>query len=249
MPIRRMPWGMLQALALMSASACAQPTAQPVALYGNVDVALGGFERAVSGEDLRHRVTKLESGVLSGSYLGIKGQETLPAGGRAFFKLEASIAVDTGAATPEFWGRTSELGLANDAGTWTVGNSLSLSFRGNLSNSPFTVFRPRGLVGVTNFGAFQRDTLTYVSPMLAGFQGAVQYGLSEGAGGRALRAVQGSYLRGAWTLGGTYTEGGGRRLSQWGGSYRYQGARWFAQLAQASGARADERGRHAQVSV
>ena len=249
MPICRVSWAMLPALILVPTSACSQTSVSPVVLYGNVDVALGGFQRAVSGEDLRHRLTKLESGVFSGSYLGIRGQEVLPDGGRIFFKLEATIAVDSGAATPDFWGRTSEVGVVNDAGTWTVGNSLSLSFRGNLANSPFTVFRPWGLVGVTNFGAFQRDTLTYASPVLAGFQVSVQHGLSGEPGGEALRAVQGSYVRGAWTLVGTYTAGAGRRLWQWGGTYRFQGTRWFAQLAQADSARDEERGQHAQVSV
>lgn len=249
MSIRWMSWGTLQALILVPAPACAQTSEPAVVLYGNVDVALGGFQRAVSGEDLRYRLTKLESGVFSGSYVGLRGQEVSLGGGRVFFKLEASIAVDTGAATPEFWGRTSELGVINDAGTWTVGNSLSLSFRGNLVNSPFTVFRPWGLVGVTNFGAFQRDTFTYVSPVLAGFQGSLQLGLSDESGGETLRAVQAGYARGAWTLVGTHTADAGRQLWQWGGTNRFNGVKLFAQLAQADSARDDERGRHAHVSV
>lgn len=249
MPICRVSWAMLPALILVPASACAQTSVSPVVLYGNVDVALGGFQRAVSGEDLRHRLTKLESGVFSGSYLGIRGQEVLPDGGRIFFKLEATIAVDTGAATPDFWGRTSEVGVVNDAGTWTVGNSLSLSFRGNLANSPFTVFRPWGLVGVTNFGAFQRDTLTYVSPVLAGFQASVQHGLSEEPGGEATPGSAGQLCTGRVDTGRHLHGRRGAATVAMGGTYRFQGTRWFAQLAQADSARDEERGQHAQVSV
>lgn len=226
--------------------------AQAATFYGNVDLAVGAFERNVSGEDLSHRLTKVESGIRSSSFLGIKGQEELGHGLKAMFNLESGVSADTGAlSTSEFWGRTSEVGLAGGFGALTVGNSLSLSFRANLSNSPFTVFRSLGLTGATNFGAFQVNTVTYATPNHGGLEGVVQYGASEQPGQDAIYALQGNYARGRGAVGVTYTEGDGQSLWQWGGSCQIGPSRWFAQYGQANvyGTTNDRAHVHLGVSV
>ncbi len=226
--------------------------AQAVTFFGNLDIAVGAFERNISGEDLSHRLTKVESGLRSGTFFGLKGQEDLGRGLKALFKVESGVGVDTGATTlAEFWGRTSEVGLAGGFGTLTAGNSLPLSFRAILSQSPFTVFRPLGLAGVSNFGAFQANTLTYETASHSGFDAVVQYGASELAGQDGIYALQGNYARGRMAVGVTYTEGAGQSLWQWGGRYQLGPSRWFAQYGQANdhGTENDRAHVHLGVSV
>ena len=78
---------------LVAALACAFPAAyaqSSVTLYGIVDV---GFERLDVGDISS---TRLQSGISSGSRLGIRGSEDLGGGWRALFTLEQRIEADTG---------------------------------------------------------------------------------------------------------------------------------------------------------
>jgi len=78
---------------LVAALACAFPAAyaqSSVTLYGIVDV---GFERLDVGDISG---TRLQSGISSGSRLGIRGSEDLGGGWRALFTLEQRVEADTG---------------------------------------------------------------------------------------------------------------------------------------------------------
>ncbi|MDE2593968.1 MAG: porin, partial [Burkholderiales bacterium] len=232
----------LVAAAALVAAMAAQ--AQNVNVYGNLDVAVGAFE-----SDMTHRVTKVESGVLTGSFLGFKGQEDLGGGLKAFFKLESAIGVDTGAASTNFWERTSEVGLAGTFGTVTAGNSLSLSARANNAQSPFSVFGQLGLSGATNIDKFQKNTVTYTSQTYSGFSGAAQYGASEVHGTDSTYALQGNYAQGPVAAGVTYTEGSKKALWQFGGSYDFGVAKLFAQYAQANDYTTSDDTNHFHVGV
>lgn len=217
----------LVAAAALVVSVAAQ--AQSVSVYGNLDVAVGSFE-----DDLSHRVTKVESGVLDGSFLGFKGQEDLGGGLKAVFKLESAIGVDAGTADAKLWQRTSEIGLAGNFGTVTVGNSLSLSALANHTQSPFSVLGQMGLGGALNFNPFQANSVTYTSKSYSGFSGAAQYGASETRGQDSIIALQGKYAQGPVAAGVTYTEGEKQSLWQFGGSFDLGAAKLFAQYAQAN---------------
>ena len=215
---------------LAAAGAHAQST---VTAYGNVEAAFGAFE-----SDHTHRINRVESNVLTGSFLGFKGQEDLGGGLKAFFKLESTIAVDTGAVAGNFWSRTSEIGLANAYGTLTAGNSLSLSALANHAQSPFNVFGSlNGLQNVTGdagFAAVQANTLTVTSANYSGFSAAAQYGASEAHGQDSKYAVAANYAVGPVAAGFTYTndDQNDRTLWQLGGSYDFGVAKAFAQIGQ-----------------
>ncbi|HEX5311806.1 porin [Aquabacterium sp.] len=217
----------LVAAAALVVSVAAQ--AQSVSVYGNLDVAVGSFE-----DDLTNRVTKVESGVLDGSFLGFKGQEDLGGGLKAVFKLESAIGVDAGTTDSKLWQRTSEIGLVGSFGTVTVGNSLSLSALANHTQSPFSVLGQMGLGGALNFNPFQANSVTYTSKSYSGFSGAAQYGASETRGQDSIIALQGNYAQGPLAAGVTYTEGEKQSLWQFGGSFDLGAAKLFAQYAQAN---------------
>lgn len=227
----------LVAAAALVASVAAQAQSA-VTVYGNVDVSVGSFEGIA--ESLTHRVTKVESGVLTGSFIGFKGQEDLGGGLKAFFKLESTMGVDTGAVAGNFWGRTSELGLTGAYGTITGGNSIALSARAQDSQSPFSVF---GMLNGANkvhvlhnasFGAAQvGNALTFTSQTYSGFSGALQYGARETNGTRDTYALQGNYATGPLAAGVTYTDTYGASLWQLGGSYDFGVVKAFAQIGEA----------------
>lgn len=201
--------------------------------YGNLDVAVGSFKRFVTPQDPTQRVTRVESGLTSGSYIGFKGQESLGEDWVASFKLESSVSVDTGAVSPELWGRTCELGLAAGGGSVQAGKSLSLSFRTSLLQSPFTVFRPLGLTGATNFLPFQSNSVTYSSPALGGWQVVGQYGAGEGDGSHDIHALQLLFAPSELALAATLTQDANRGLFQIGGSYGDESLKGFGQFARA----------------
>lgn len=205
-------WALTCAGAALAQSAAVSP-------YGNLDVSIGSLKRNVAGEDLTRRAAKLESGVLSGSFVGLKGLEDLGGGLAATFKLECAVGADAGAVSSPFWDRTSEVGLTGPMGALTLGNSLSLSFRTNLAHQPFTVLTPLGLRGATNFVPFQKNTATYQSPVLAGMSAVLQYGADETSspGSGSISAVQIRYDQGALAGALTHTEGAGHALWQGGG--------------------------------
>lgn len=212
--------------ALIAAAAlvtCVAAQAQSVNVYGNLDLSVGSWD---NGD---HRTTKVESGVLTGSFLGFKGQEDLGGGLKAFFALESTVAADTGAATTPFWNRVSELGLSSGYGTLTLGNSVALAARAANAQSPFSVYGAL-TQGTLNVGAFQKNSITFTSQNYSGVTAAAQYGAAEGVG-KSIYAAQVNYAQGPLAAGLTYTDIGADQLLQIGGSYDLGAAKVFAQFA------------------
>ncbi|MFN3915857.1 MAG: porin [Aquabacterium sp.] len=184
-------------LAVLASAAQAQVT-----LYGNVDLSLARTEaKNVAGD----AVTAVESGIHTGSFVGLKGQEDLGGGLKGFFVLESDVAVDTGSVAGNFWGRTSELGLSGGFGTVKLGNSRSLGFLANAAYNPFPV---TGLMntsqGVNGYGNLQ-NSVTYTSPNLSGFSAAVQYGASETKGVSSAKGAALNYAAGPLAVGFNYS--------------------------------------------
>ncbi len=159
------------AAAVLLASVAAQAQ---VTVYGNVDAFFGRVE--FPGTDA---TTNVESGIHTGSFIGFKGQEDLGGGLKAFFALESDIGLDEGTDADNFWGRTSELGLAGDFGTIKLGNSRSLGFLANAAYNPFPVTGLMNTSQVLNAYGNYTNAITYTSPNLSGFTVAAQAGMSE----------------------------------------------------------------------
>ena len=189
------------ALATLAVSAQAQSS---VTLYGNVDVAVGRFgEINVPGG--APSTTKVESSGLTESFFGLKGQEDLGGGLKAVFKLEAPIAVDTGAAsTTNFFGKNAYVGVAGAFGAVNVGRQESLFKQEAIA------FNPLGASKLSTTGlAFdlQNDswsnTVGYVSPNLNGLTISAQHSFKEAT----KPAGANSYNGGATAVAANYTVG------------------------------------------
>lgn len=122
-------------LALSSGLATAQSTVQ---VYGQIDVSAGSFQAPGAARDKR-----IESGAMSGSYLGFKGSEDLGGGLSALFAMESFFQANTGAAgrtipNDPFWSRSVWAGLKGNAGQLRMGRMTT-----PLAVSTF-VFNPLG---------------------------------------------------------------------------------------------------------
>lgn len=221
------------AAAVLLASVAAQAQ---VSVYGNVDAFFGRFEEATANADA---TTKVESGVLTGSFIGFKGQEDLGGGLKAFFVLESEIGLDKGtggSGDAGFWGRTSELGLAGDFGTIKLGNSRSLGFLANAAYNPFPV---TGLMNTSErlngFGNYT-DAITYMSPNLSGFTAAVQAGLheSQADGSKNKIGLALNYNAGPLAVGFNYADENNGNTDRWqlGASYDFAVVKGFVQFGQ-----------------
>ena len=106
----------LSALALAaSASAFAQSATTQVSLYGILDANVQVLDGAT-------RQTRVQSGGLSGSRLGVRGSEDLGGGLKAFFTLESGINADDGTyGQNAFWGRQAFVGLGTPYGKVSLG--------------------------------------------------------------------------------------------------------------------------------
>jgi predicted porin len=184
-------------LAVLASAAQAQVT-----LYGNVDLSLARTELL---SDDGKAVTAVESGIHTGSFVGLKGQEDLGGGLKGFFVLESEVAADAGSIDGNFWGRTSELGLAGGFGTVKLGNSRSLGFLANAAYNPFPVTGVMNTSQVLNGYGNLQNSVTYMSPNLSGFSAAVQYGASEQKGVSSAKGFSVNYAAGPLAAGVTYT--------------------------------------------
>lgn len=222
-----------------------------VTVYGNLDLSVGRFKEPNSAVPVTKATTRVESGSLRESFLGFKGEEDLGGGMKAFFKLESALAADTGAVAGNFWGRTSVIGLSGDFGTVTLGNARSLLFLANDAYNPFradsALFSTSALLmgntGVpTGYSSNWVNSITYMSPNMSGFSGAVQLGASEKAGVSNSVGLALNYAVGPLGLNFTYqdvpataTPGDSDKIKTWlvDANYDLGMAKLFGQVGQA----------------
>ena len=185
-------------LALAAAVSGLAHAQSSLTVYGIVDV---GVEREYG--HLGPTVTRLDSGVQSGSRLGFKGSEDLGTGMKALFVLETGLQVTTGGFAQGGlpFARQSYVGLSGNFGTLTLGRQIQSQFVALDAVDPFST----GLAGnATNLflyplGNRNNNTVMYASPDINGFSGEVQYGFGGVAGNLvANRQVGGAlgFLRG-----------------------------------------------------
>lgn len=110
----------LSALALAASSvAFAQSSGPQLSLYGILDANVQVLDGAA-------KQTRVQSGGLQGSRLGIRGREDLGGGLSAFFTLESGINLDDGTyGQNAFWGRQAFVGLGTSYGKVSIGRQYS----------------------------------------------------------------------------------------------------------------------------
>ena len=171
----------LSVLALLLASTGVAQAQTSLTIYGIADV---GLLREYG--HLAPSVTKLDSGLQSGSRLGFKGTEDLGSGLKALFVLETGLQVDTGgfAQGGLAFARQSYVGVDGRFGTLTLGRQNQSQFIALDAIDPFGT----GLAGTsTNLFSFPKgirnnNMIMYASPTYGGFSGELQYAFGEVVG-------------------------------------------------------------------
>lgn len=194
----------LYVLALIYPLSAASQTASPVQVYGLLDAGVVA-ERGCGG-DCAH--TRLDSGIASGSRLGLRGREELGGGTAAVYTLEAGILNDSGGSDQNgrLFGRQAYVGLDGPLGVVTLGRQYNLvyetltdvadPFHGGMAGSA------ANLVGYTT----QRydNTIKYQSPRSrGGWTGAAIYSFGESPYNSRVNRAYGAtigYANGAATL-------------------------------------------------
>lgn len=188
----------LVTLAFATAGSASAQTS--LTIYGLVDAGVV-YERGGPGGS----VTKLTSGVQSGSRLGFKGIEDLGGGLSAKFALESGFGIDNGTMGQGglLFGRQAFVGLGGRWGDVLLGRQYTPHFLALDEVDPFGT----GLAGSsTNLMATvprMNNTLKYSTPAWSGLTGELAYGFGEVAGDRSANRQFGAslgYLRGPLVL-------------------------------------------------
>lgn len=164
----------------LAACAAAAQAQSNVTIYGAVDQYLG-YIKSSSGE----HITGLNDGAFLRSRLGFRGVEDLGNGLQAKFNLEQGLNADSGTAadTSRMFDRQAWVGINSPYGELRLGrqNAEIQQIGGAIDYTERTTF---GSV-INNFGVPSRydNDISYKTPRIAGFQGAVHYALAETAGG------------------------------------------------------------------
>lgn len=189
--------GILASLCAAAAGTASLPTlaqqqggpAGTVSMYGVLDEYVGSVRRS----DQAGRTTVLNSGGLTTSYFGFRGNENLGGSLRAFFVLESFFQVDTGitgrTTADPFFSRNSFVGLANGYGALTLGRQTNPMFVATGNFNPFGLSANLAPVMLQVWSANYNRTVLgdsvwdnavqYSTPSIAGLTAAATYGLGE----------------------------------------------------------------------
>ncbi len=211
---------LVAAAALLAVAGAAQAQSS-VKLYGYVEAAVGSFEDA-HAKGTKTRATKVESGQMMTSFIGLSGSEDLGGGLKAEFALESFLASDTGATLTNkaggFWGRGSFVALSGDFGKVALGQYDNPLFTSGYLYNPFgssMAFSPTmrhyySTDGVMSFDTGFVNSVTYETPNLGGFTATAQYSPKEttAAGSKNSWSVAGNYTAGPLSAQLTYVRSG-----------------------------------------
>jgi predicted porin len=190
------------ALAAASVGASAQ-TASNVTIYGVADA-------FVQYADGANRLTRTQSGGLSGSRLGFRGNEDLGGGLRGFFTLESGINLDDGTnGQNAFWGRQAFVGIGDASiGQISLGRQYGSLYplTGDFSEFANGVYGPSTAV-IGGFGGYEpvrgsansatanggparvNNSVKFETASFGGFKAGALWGLGEVAGGTTRNRV------------------------------------------------------------
>ena len=220
----------LLALAVLGAFSSAAFAQSSVQLYGIIDLGvthvtgLAPAGTPPAGQTVSS--TALNSGVQSGSRIGVKGTEDLGGGLKAFFDAETGFcaagtnqmgktttgATQTYCTGGGFMQRQAFVGLSGGFGTVTAGRQYTPAFSNEANMDPFG-FGLAGDIGnislVNQYGLYRANqAVAYVTPNLGGFTGVAAYSFAPGGAG-TIPTVSGpgSNVTRAWVLNGQYGNG------------------------------------------
>jgi len=166
----------LLALAVLSAFAGAATAQTSVNIYGIVDAGIVHERGNPAGN-----VTKLTSGVESGSRLGVRGTEDLGGGLAGKFVLETGIAADTGGFNQGglAFGRQAYVGLAGNWGMVSLGRQYTPHYLALDSIDPFSTGLAGNAANLVSTVTRMDNTIKYSTPTWSGFIGELAYGFGE----------------------------------------------------------------------
>ena len=176
------------ALGAFAGTASAQTN---VTIYGIVDAGIAYDKNVTVADD----VWRLESGLHSGSRIGIRGTEDLGGGLNASFTLENGFNTDTGTLGQggRFFGRQAWVGLNGGFGAVKLGRQQTPLYYALLAVDPFAINLAGNAQRMFGSGLYVVDpflrtdnTINYTSPNFAGFTGTASYGFGEAAGDRSI---------------------------------------------------------------
>ncbi|AON53223.1 porin [Herbaspirillum seropedicae] len=200
----------LLALAVLGAFAgAAHAQSSSITIYGAIDASLTYTNKIATDGKKTGSLTAVESGLVKGSRLGVKGSEDLGGGLKAVFTLENGFNVDTGKAGQGelMWGRQTTVGLSGNFGTVLIGrqNDPLNDIGGIASAGGFGVpgsVHSKGLDRTD--GQRVNNSIRYNSPNFNGlsFSGIYGFGEQTGkAGGGRSFGLGGQYVNGPLSLG------------------------------------------------
>ncbi|WP_394781291.1 porin [Undibacterium sp.] len=173
-------------------SAAAQSS---VTIYGILDTGLALESGGSAGS-----VSKVTSGMASGSRLGFKGTEDLGGGLAANFLLESGVGVDGGVYNQGGipFGRQAYVGLSGGFGAVSLGRQYTPQYVTLVMADPFATGMSgdaANLMPNTGNAASRMDnTVKYVSPVMQGFTAELAYGFGEVAGSTSASRQLGAAL-------------------------------------------------------
>lgn len=227
------------ALAALAGAAQAQSA---VSLYGLLDLSVGRFQAPGAA------ATKgVDSGNMTTSFFGLKGNEDLGGGLNAVFAIESFLRADTGAAgrfnADTFWARSAYVGLGSSSlGTLTLGRNTTSLFVNTLLFNAFgdsfgfsPAIRHTFTSGTVTGDTGWSDSIKYTSPKFGGLSltahaAANDEGVDSGRNG----GFSALYFGGPLAAGFAYQKANKGTVDdtvslQLGGSYALGGSKLFAQ--------------------
>ncbi|MEF8737045.1 MAG: porin [Candidatus Accumulibacter necessarius] len=180
----------LIALAVASLASGAAFAQTNVTMYGIADAGYvwSQGDALVTGTN---KFSGIQSGLLSGSRLGFKGEEALGNGLKAIFTLEYSLNIDNNSGVGSTGGlnaRQQFVGLAGGFGTVALGRQYSPGYQATANNDPAggALFEPQsymtaqaGNTITPNSAARWDNALSYTTPNWGGFTGKAIYSFGE----------------------------------------------------------------------
>jgi len=178
----------LISLAVFGAFSTAASAQTSVTVYGTVDAGIVAERGGADGN-----VTKLTSGVESGSRLGFKGTEDLGGGLSAKFVLESGFKLDDGsmaqadadAPNGRLFGRQAYVGLGGNWGNVTLGRQYSPHYLALTQIDPFGAGLAGDSTNLVSTVLRMNNTIKYTTPEWSGFDGELAYGFGEVPGDTA----------------------------------------------------------------
>lgn len=204
----------LTAIALSVLAATSAQAQSSVSLYGILDVSFGSFETAYNGAVDSPRLTQVESGKMTTSFIGFKGVEDLGGGLKALFTLESFLRLDSGSSgrssADVFWARQASVGLSGDFGRIVAGRTDNFLYQQALAFNPFGGsfgFSPTirltfgGPAGNDKGDSGWSNTISYYTPSFSGFSAAAQVQMGESDTEDNSGGLMAGYVSGPFAVG------------------------------------------------